>query len=226
MTITGERVADALVRYARERNVTEIVLGKPDRSWWRTLLSSSPIRDVIDRSGDIDVRLITGGRSEQHCAPKEARPPLTARGAARYLMVLASALGSGLVAKGLEQTVGLDDPALVFLAGVLLVAVVAGLGPSVVASFVSLLIYDFFFVDPRFTLTVTKPQDVLSLLVFLLVAILTSQLTARARAQAALARHRETHTAAQYAFARRIAAAVGLDDLLPIVVRHLAALFD
>ncbi|MCC6847772.1 MAG: DUF4118 domain-containing protein [Deltaproteobacteria bacterium] len=226
VTITGERVADELVRYARERNVTEIVLGKPDRSWWRTLLSSSPIRDVIDRSGEIDVRLITGELGEARRAPKEERPPLTARGALGYLMVLAAALGSGFVAKGLELAVGLDDPAMVFLAGVLLVAVVAGLGPSIVASFVSLLVYDFFFVDPRFTFTVTKSQDVLSLLVFLLVAILTSQLTARARAQAALARHREKHTAALYTFARQIAAAVGLDDLLPIVVRHLAALFD
>ncbi|MCC7536732.1 MAG: DUF4118 domain-containing protein [Deltaproteobacteria bacterium] len=226
VTITGERVADELVRYARERNVTEIVLGKPDRSWWRTLLSSSPIRDVIDRSGEIDVRLITGELGAERRAPKKERPPLTARGALGYLVVLATALGSGFVAKLLELAVGLDDPAMVFLAGVLLVAVVAGLGPSVVASFVSLLVYDFFFVDPRFTLTVTKPQDLLSLIVFLLVAILTSQLTARARAQAALARHREKHTAALYAFARQIAAAAGLDDLLPIVVRHLATLFD
>ena len=52
----------------------------------------------------------------------------------------------------------------------LLAAVVGGLGPSIVASFVSLLVYDFFFVEPRYTFTVTKPQDVLSLVVFLLVA--------------------------------------------------------
>ncbi len=226
VTITGERVADELVRCAREHNATEIVLGKPDRSWWRTLLSASPIRDVIDRSGDIDVRLITGEQGERGRAPTRARRPLTARGSAGYLLVAFTVAVAALVAKGLELAVGLADPAMVFLAAVLLVAVVAGLGPSIAASFLSLLVYDFFFVDPRYTFTVTKPQDVLSLLAFLLVAILTSQLTARARAQAALARHREQHTAALYAFARQIAGAVGLDDLLPIVVRHLAGLFD
>ena len=225
VTIAGERVADELVRFARERNVTEIVLGKPDRSWWRTLLSASPIRDVIDRSGDIDVRLITGEQGEHPRPAPTTRPAITAQKSAGYLLVLAIVLLSGLVAKGLELGVGLDDPAMVFLAGVLLVAVSVGLGPSILASFVSLLVYDFFFVDPRYTFTVTKPQDVLSLLVFLLVAILTSQLTARARAQAALARRREQNTAALYAFARQIAGAVGLDDLLPIVVRQLAALF-
>src|SRR5262249_53213423 len=154
------------------------------------------------------------------------RRPLTARGSAGYLLVALTVAASGVVAKGLELAVGLADPAMVFLAGVLLVAVVAGLGPSILASFLSLLAYDFFFGDPRYTFTVTKPQDVLSLLVFLLVAILTSQLTARARAQAALAHHREQHTGALYAFARQIAGAVGLDDLLPIVVRQLAALFQ
>lgn len=226
ITVTGEHVAAQLVRLAKERNVSEIVLGKPDRSWWRTLLSSSPIRDVIDRSGDIDVRLITGEPGEQPSRSRAPRPPITLRGSLGYVMVPPVVAAAALLAKALGNTVGLDDPAMLFLAGVLLIAVVAGLGPSVAASFVSLLVYDFFFVDPHFTFTVTKPQDVLSLAVFLLVAILTSQLTARARAQARLARHREQHTAALYRFARQIAGAVGLDELLPIVVRHLGALFE
>ena len=227
VTIAGERVAAELVRYARARNVTELVLGKPRRSWWRALLAPSPIPDVIDRSGDIDVRLITGERDARE--PTPARPAArrhSAAWAAGHAFTVAVVLAAGLVAKGLELAVGLADPAMVFLAGVLLVAVIAGLVPSVVASFLSLLVYDFFFVDPRYTFTVTKPQDVLSLLVFLLVAILTSQLTARARDQAALARHREEHTAALYAFARQIAGAFGLDDLLPTVVRHLGGLFE
>jgi two-component system sensor histidine kinase KdpD len=226
VTIAGERVADELVRYARERNVSEIVLGKPDRSWWRTLLSASPIRDLIDRSGDIDVRLITGepgAHGEARSEPgRRAARVWSGRG---YVLALGTVLAAGLAAQGLQVGAGLDDPAMVFLAGVLFVAVLGGLGPSILASFASLLVYDFFFVAPLFTLTVTKPQDVLSLVVFLLVAILTSQLTARARAQAALARHREQHTAALYAFARQIAGAVGLDDLLPIVVRQLGTLF-
>jgi two-component system sensor histidine kinase KdpD len=225
ITITGERIADELVRYARERNATEIVLGKPDRSWWRTLLSASPIRDVIDRSGDIDVRLVTGEPGDQGRIAPGPHGAVTARTSLNYLLVVPTVGVAALVARGLGHAVGLDDPAMVFLAGVLFVAVVAGLGPSVLASFASLLVYDFFFVDPRHTLTVTKPRDLLSLLVFLLVAILTSQLTARARAQAALARHREHHTAALYGFARQIAGAIGLDDLLPVVVARLSALF-
>src|SRR6185295_5162856 len=90
----------------------------------------------------------------------------------------------------------------------------------------SLLVYDFFFVDPIFALTVTQPQDVFSLIVFLIVAVLTSHLTARARDQADAARQRETRTSALYAFSRAIAGAVGADDLLPIVAAHVSGLFQ
>ena len=119
----------------------------------------------------------------------------------------------------------LDDPSLVFLAAVLLTAVVGGLGPSIFASVLGLLVYDFFFVEPRFTFTVTKPQDLLSLFVFLLVAVLTSNLTSRVRDQAEAARRRERRTAALYAFAREIAAAASVDDLLRVIVEHVGREF-
>src|SRR5262249_57556769 len=131
----------------------------------------------------------------------------------------AAVVVAGLVAKGLQIGFGLPDPALVFLAGVLSTAVLAGLGPSIVASVASLLVYDFFFVAPVYTFTVTKPQDVLSLFVFLVVAVLTSNLMARIRDQAEAARRREARTDALYAFSRLIAGTVGLDDLLAAAAR-------
>ena len=75
---------------------------------------------------------------------------------------------------------------------------IGGLGPSITAAVLSLLVYDFFFVQPLYTFTVTKPQDLLSLFVFLVVAVLTSNLTARIRDQAEAARRREERTAALY----------------------------
>ena len=108
------------------------------------------------------------------------RSPLKA-----YLAALALVAAAGAVAKLLQQLLSLPDPALVFLTGVLFAAVLCGVGPSIIAAIASLLVYDFFFVDPLYTLNVTKPQDMLSLFVFLVVAVLTSNLTARLRAQAA-----------------------------------------
>jgi PAS domain S-box-containing protein len=113
-----------------------------------------------------------------------------------YVSALLLVGASGLTAKALQLLLALPDPAMVFLTGVLLAAVFCGLGPSIAAAVASVLVYDFFFVDPLYTLTVTKPQDVLSLLVFLAVAILTSNLMARIRDQAEAARRREARTEA------------------------------
>src|SRR5207244_3963350 len=126
----------------------------------------------------------------------------------------------------LQHLIALQDLAMVFLTGVLATAVLGGLGPSIVAVVVSLFLYDFFFIPPVYTFTITNPQDVLSLLVFLIVAVLTSNLATRIRTQAESARQREARTAALYAFSRQVAAAAGMDDLGPIVARHVAEEFQ
>lgn len=225
VTIPGERIGNELLRYAERRNVTELIVGKPLRSRWRDLWSGSPVNDMIRRSGNIDVRVISGetGGTGQPPGAQSHAPIVHAN---RYLSALAFVAIAGIVAKGLQLLLSLTDYALVFLTGVLFSAVVGGLGPSIMAAVLSLLVYDFFFVDPLYTFTVTSPQDVLSLLVFLVVAVLTSNLTARIRNQAAMARRREQRTAALYDFSRQLAGAAGVDDLLPIVVRQIAEQFQ
>jgi PAS domain S-box-containing protein len=143
---------------------------------------------------------------------------------ARYAIGVAATAGALAVALLLRGLVALPDPAMVFLTAVLVTAVTGGLGPSVLASVLGVLVYDFFFLDPLYTFSVTKPQDVVSLLTFLIVGILTSQLTARIRDQAEAARQREAHTNALYEFTRAIAGAVGLDDLVRGVVSHVSGL--
>src|SRR5262245_6902315 len=226
VTIPGRSVAEDLLRLARERNVTEIVLGKPLRSRWREVWKSSVVDEVIRQSGAIDIRVISGDRTGRP-APDVTMP--ATRGRKRslrgYAFATAAIAGAGIVAASLMAVLPLDDPSLVFLAAVLLSAVVGGLGPSIYASVLGLFVYDFFFVDPRFTFTVTKPQDLLSLFVFLLVAVLTSNLTSPVREQAEAARRRERRTATLYAFAKEIAAASRIEDLLRVIVEHVGREF-
>jgi len=224
VTIPGSDVADELVRYARERNVTELVLGKPGRSsrwsdWW----SRSLIANVIRRSQAIEVRVIAAEPPPQPADAGAPRPSAPLRLGA-YAAALAFVGAAGLVAAALTAVLPLQDLGMVFLADVLLAAVVGGLGPSIAAAVASLFVYDFFFVEPHFTFTVTKPQDILSLVTFLVVAVLTSQLMARVRAQASAARHREARTAALYAFTREIGGANRLEELAQTVVQHVGKL--
>jgi two-component system sensor histidine kinase KdpD len=223
-TIPGEDVAEELVRYAEQRNVTELVLGRSPRPRWLGLVRRSTADRVISRSGSIDVRVISaipaaGAARMARVAARRPHEP------AAYLLAAALVGVAGAVAAGLMTVTPLEDAAMLFLAAVLFSAIAGGLGPSIFASILGLLVYDFFFVDPRLTLTVTKPQDILSLVVFLVVAVLTSELTSRVRNQAEAARRREARTAALYAFGREIAAAAGIDDLARVVVEHVGRLF-
>jgi len=222
VTIPGRNVATAVVQYAQSRNVTELIVGKPLRTWWRELLRRSPVDNLVRKSGDIDVRLIIGERE-----PGGARTAAKRAAAVspwRYLTAAGFVAGATAGASLLHFLFRLPDPAMVFLTGVLFTAVWAGLGPSLAASALSLLVYDFFFVDPIYTLTVTKPHDVVLMLVFLIVAVLVSNLTARARDEAEAARQREARTSALYAFSRQIAAAIGIEDLLPLVAAQIGEL--
>lgn len=223
VTIPGEDVAEELVRYAERRNVSEIVVGKSRRRGWRMWWSGSRGAAIIQRSGAIDVRVVSGDEAPDRAAPA-ARGVQPARLAAYAAAVVLVTCG-GLAFAGLQRLIPLTDPDMVFLTVVLVTAVTCGLGPSIVAAVLGVLVYDFFFVPPIYTLTVATPQDVLSLVVFLIVAVLTSHLTARIRAQAESARRREDRTAALYEFSRRTAGASGVDDLLPIIVRHVQEQF-
>jgi two-component system sensor histidine kinase KdpD len=222
VTIPGRDVATELVNYARQRNVTELILGKPLHPWWRELWQRSPIDEIIRSSGDIEVRVISGEREPGHAVKAGKTSAGTA--AWRYLVACALVAAAAGAAWGMERLFKLPDVSMIFLTAVLFAAVWGGLGPSLFASVVGLLVYDFFFVDPIFTLTVTKPHDIVLMCVFLIVSVLVSQLTARARDEAEAARSREARTAALYAFSRQIAGAVGLDDLLPVVIEKIGEL--
>jgi PAS domain S-box-containing protein len=104
----------------------------------------------------------------------------------KYLGALAFVATAACSVEVLQRMVALPDPTGVFLLAVLCAALWCGLLPSILAAVASVLVYDFLFVDPRYTLSVANPQDVVSLVVFLVVAVLTSNLTTRLRNQAGI----------------------------------------
>ncbi len=220
VTVTAQDVVEELIRYARSRNVTEIIIGKSRRSRWSELWRGSLVHDVIRKSGDIDVYVITG---EDEPLPRTLPSPTLQRPAiSPYLWSAGTVCVAAAVAKFLELFLSLADLSLVFLTGVLFSAITWGLKPSIVASVVSVLAYNFFFVPPVYTFTIASPQDFLTLLVFLIVAVLTSHLTARVREQAEAAKRRESSTAALYALSRQIAGAAEIDDVLRAIVTQVA----
>ena len=143
-----------------------------------------------------------------------------------YVAALGAVAIALAAAKSFPLLRHLPDPSLIFLTAVFASAMLGGFGPSILAVLASVFVYDYFFIDPLYTLHVSDARDLVSLVVFLIVAMVTSQMMARLREQAENAAERERLTAALYTFSRETAAAAGLDDLLPVIVRHLATVFQ
>jgi two-component system sensor histidine kinase KdpD len=227
-TLTGADFAEEVMDYAKERNVTKIFIGKPPRYSWRSFLSPSPVDRLLRASGDIDVYATRGEtqdlRERSRTGPKgSARMEFDLKG---YGYALLGVAISTTLAWLLFPKVDLANLIMVYLLGILAVSYRQGLGPSTVASFLSVLAFDFFFVPPRFTFAVADAQYIFMFFVMLLVGLSISNLTVRVRAQARLSRLRERRTAALYALSRELAGTWGTSELLDIAVKHISEVFE
>ncbi|MGH8772301.1 MAG: ATP-binding protein, partial [Burkholderiales bacterium] len=101
-----------------------------------------------------------------------------------------------------------------------------GRGPGVLASLLSVLAFDFFFIPPYFSFAVSDTQYVLTFAVMLAVAITVSSLAANVRLQARVAVHRERRTTALFALTKELSATRDLSEIMRIGVRHLTATFE
>ncbi|MCA1405478.1 sensor histidine kinase KdpD [Ensifer sp. IC3342] len=224
-TIPGQNVASEILRHAAASNVTQVIIGKPDKSRWRALVEGSVSHDLIRHAGDISVHVISGAAA----APAEQRgiktaPPPTQFKLRPYLwstVYIAAALALGAL---LDQVLDVQNIALVFLMAVLTSALTAGLWPALYACLVSALAFNFFFLEPRYTLTIEDPESVLALVFFLVVAVIASNLTARVQRQAIAARQRARTTEDLYLFSKKLASTGTLDDVLWATAYQIASM--
>ncbi|HEV2186569.1 MAG TPA: sensor histidine kinase KdpD [Stellaceae bacterium] len=214
ITIPGGKIADEVVAYAEANNITQIVIGKSDRSRWFEMIHGSVVHDLVRKTGPISVHVISAEADEAPAKPVATRPhpqPFN-------LLAYTSSAGAVLLALGvaslIERFVGLQSVSLVFLMAVLACAVAWGLWPALFACLLSVLAYNFFFLPPLYTLTIADPENVVALFFFALVALIVSNLTAATRTQIVSARGRAKATAELYAFSRKLAGIGTLDDLL------------
>jgi two-component system sensor histidine kinase KdpD len=213
----GRHIADDVIGYAQANNVTQIVIGKSARTRWFEILHGSVVHDLVRRSGNISVHVIAGDELTGEPIPKktirtaEEAPSLDIRSYGFALLAVALALG---VSELMQWLIGIENVDLVFLTAVVGVAVRFGLWPSLLASVVSSLCYNFFFLPPIYTFTISDPTNVAAFGFFTLVAIVVSHVAARGRTQAVTARERVRAVESLYAFSRKLAGVGTLDDVL------------
>jgi two-component system sensor histidine kinase KdpD len=216
ITIPGRDIAEELVRHARSNNVTHIVIGSPKSSTWPQWFERSATDELIRSAGEISVHVIAGREDDgtmpaRHVETFASAAPFELRPYVLATANVAIALGFSAV---LDQVLDVRNLALVFLMAVLASAVLQGLRPALYACLLSALAFNFFFLPPRYTLTISDPESVLAFFFFLGVAIVASNLTATVQRQAAAARQRARTTEDLYLFSKKLASTGTLDDVL------------
>ncbi|HWT83169.1 MAG TPA: sensor histidine kinase KdpD, partial [Candidatus Methylomirabilis sp.] len=223
VTLNGQRISEETLAFARARNVSKIIVGKPAGPLWKRIVIGSIVDNLVRGSGDIDVYVISGEEAPHLPFVAPARP--RRQNWLAYVQATAVVALCTVLAWAMFPYFESANIIMVYLLGVVSVAARSTRGPSVLASILSVAAFDFFFVQPYYSFAVSDTQYFVTFAVMLVVALVISGLTIRIRAQAESARHRERRTAALYAMSRELVSVRGLDNILSAAVRHIAEVF-
>jgi two-component system sensor histidine kinase KdpD len=221
-----EDVIRGLLRVGRQHNATQIVVGKPAGNGLRHFFGGGWfLRRLVEESGDIDIHVVRADKSDTPTQPRLFRAP-TQVAWKQYLLSLGIVICVTILNAFLDPLLGKRTVALDFLLVVVLLALFVGRGPVLASATLSALLWDFFFLDPRFTLYISTVEDAVMFGTYFVVAVVLGQLVARLRTQEKAERRREERTTALYLLTRELADAVTLDQIVKIVVQQIGKLFQ
>jgi len=220
---TGVGVAQALVRYAREHNLSRLVLGRRHGRWrWRLSMTER----LAEQTPDMDVLQVPlpsrhSGRPRRAVALAPGKAPHWAG----YGTAFAACALVALLAGALHARLELTNIVMLFLLAVVGTALLHGRGPATLAALLGVAMFDFFFVPPRMSFNVSDVQYVITFGVMLVVALVIGQLTAGLRAQAQAATEREGRVRGLYQMSRDLSAALAPEQVAQVGARFLLAEF-
>jgi two-component system sensor histidine kinase KdpD len=218
--MTSADLVGDILAYARRMNVTQIFIGTTRTLWWRQVLGRSLVSELIRGADGVAIHVVSE-TPDKSAVPAAAPWADWRKGIAGYaegMVAVGVVVGIALAVRELASGANI---AMLFLAAVLISAVRSGTGPAIATSAAGFLAYNFFFTEPYHTLAVANWADIVTLGVFVLVAVTTGTLAARIRNQALAERARMTALQALYDFSRRLGAKVTIDELCHAIVLQL-----
>jgi len=226
ITTADADVVRALLRVARQHNVTQIIVGKPGGlRLLERLRGATFLQRLIAASGDIDVNVVRVERADAGAKGPSFAPALEPQLRQYAIGVGAVALATALNA-ALDAFIGYYALALIYLLTVVALALFLARGPVFLAATLSALLWNFFFLPPRHTFAIRSVQDALMFGMYFAVALVLGQLTARIRAQERAERRREKRSTALYLLTRDLADAATVDELSQRLVAQVGREFE
>lgn len=224
--LSGRSVAETVVSYAISRNVTKIVVGKPLRKRWQELLRGSIVDQILQESQALDLYVISGKSEAVQASMATQKPGVESTGSRQPADWRATLYSVGLV--GLATLVGLPlrpyinptNLVMLYFIAVIIAAIWLGPGPAIIASLLSLVIFDLVFVPPYYTLAIDDAQYLLTFAGLLAVSLVISALTRRMHEQEQAARRREAQTLALYELSQKLAAGADMPEIARAAVQQ------
>jgi two-component system, OmpR family, sensor histidine kinase KdpD len=224
-TVPATSVVEGIRSFLADARATQLIVGKSKRSRWFELRHGSVVDRLVRETPGVAV----------HVLPVEAETSARERSARRgrgwgspvgYAVTVTAIAAITLLASGLFHVLDLGNVGMLYLLPVMAAASLYGLRTGLFAGVLSSLAYNFFFLPPTGTLTVSNPENVISIFVLLGVAFATSQLTSRVRAQADLAAASARTNATLAGFLRQIAGVNDLDTAAQMICDDVRRLLD
>lgn len=215
--IKGSDVTEEIVSYARNNNVTKIIIGKPRRFG----LHRSIPRRLLAQTPGIDVYLLDA-RVDSRLTPKKR---LTFAAPMNYAIGVFAVGVISIIAFLLRNNLNQINLLFLFLLPVILTALYLGRGPSVAAAIISILIFDYLFVQPYFTFSVSDVEYFVSFIVYMIVVVVISNLASKLRAKVMMLKESEVKNIALYGLSRDLVTAHTVEQVLSIMVRHTLEIF-
>lgn len=225
VSLFGLNVANTVIEYARQHNVTRIIIGKTLRPRWQEFVFGSVVDQLIHNSGPIDVYVISSGKDMPE-KPADAEPLLPASPPRDYVDSLTLVVAVTIFGWVFHPLISPVNQLMFYLLAVVVIAFKRGLRPAIFTSILGVIAFDFFFVPPYLTFRLSDTQYLVTFVVILIVGSLISMLVASARRHADAAQIREKETGTLYALSQDLAGATDAATIMNAVGRHVREIFQ
>jgi two-component system, OmpR family, sensor histidine kinase KdpD len=219
ITTSGDDMVKAILNVAQKENITHIIVGKPRN---RNLLSLLKLGNFVTRlirySGNIDVYVLGSDISSDYKYRNYVNIPSFSSGFVQYFASVLITMLTALFFYLFKDYIGYQVVSFALLFSVSIQAIFFGIGPILLSATLSALLWDYFFLPPALTLHVDRPEDILMLIMFFIIALLNGILTSKVRRQEKLTRVREVRTNALYQLTKELSLSSGIEEVLRVSV--------
>jgi len=226
ITTSDTDIVRGLIRIAKRQNASHIVIGKSQkRSFISKIFKKDIVNRIINECGKIDVYVVSGNEYDAE-KKQEFKLPKLQSSIYKYVLSALIVCTVAAICYPFSSVLGYQTVALILLFVVTLLPLIFGPGPVLLSAVISPVIWNYFFVPPKFTFLISRIEDILMFIMFLIIALVTGILTTKIRQREKTVMQREERAVALYNLANDLSNAKNFDEVIKESVKNLKKVFN